>query len=96
MPVAVTILTTQGYEAFHGRCTEISLTGLGCMVAREMDVGEMVRLEIGLPNQELTLLLRAVVRRRKGLLHGFEFVSMAPEQLEALQLLCQGEEAEWT
>ncbi len=96
MPVAVTMLTKDGYDTFHGRCTEISVAGLGCMIACEMDLGELVRLEIGLPDQELKLLLKAVLRRRRGLLHGFEFVTVSPEQCEALQLLCRGDEAEWT
>ena len=71
--VVVTILTEDGYTPLHGRCHELNQAGLGAIISRELARGKMVSLELSLPGIPNSLVIRAIVRRRTGLSHGFEF-----------------------
>lgn len=84
----VKVLGQDGYLRVHGRCNEIAESGLGAVVTAELSPGEMVSLELSIPNGP-ELALRAVVRHRMGFLHGFEFVGMLPEQAQSILSYCQ-------
>ena len=88
LPLLVKVLGQDGYIRIHGRCTEIAESGLGAVITAELSAGEMVSLELNLPNGS-QLSLRAVIRHRMGFLHGFEFVGLEPEQTEPILAYCQ-------
>ena len=88
LPVIVNVLGQDGYVRIHGRCNEIAESGLGAVITAELSAGEMVSLELNLPNGS-QLSLRAVIRHRMGFLHGFEFVGLEREQTEPILAYCQ-------
>jgi c-di-GMP-binding flagellar brake protein YcgR len=73
----------------HGRCFEIGEGGLGAVITSEFPAGEMVSLELSLPQASDVHRLRAVVRHRMGFLHGFEFLGLQPEQREVIRAYCR-------
>jgi len=89
LPLIVRVLGQDGYMRVHGRCFEINDSGLGAVVTSEFRPGEMVSLELSLPDVTDVQVLRAVVRHRMGFLHGFEFVGILPEQRECLRTYCR-------
>jgi hypothetical protein len=89
LPVIVRVLVAHESVCVAGRCFEIGEMGLGAVIARELSAGEMVSLELSLPQLHLAEPLRAVVRHRMGFLHGFEFVGLVPEQRELIRAYCR-------
>jgi PilZ domain len=89
MPLIVRVLGQDGYIRIHGRCFEIAENGLGAVVTSEFAAGEMVSLEFSIPGSEEVMVLRGVVRHRMGFLHGFEFVSLLPDQAEQIRAYCR-------
>jgi len=89
LPLIVKVLGQDGYMRIHGRCFEIAENGLGAVVTSEFRAGEMVSLEMSIPNFADLQTYRAVVRHRMGFLHGFEFVGILPEQREQIKKYCQ-------
>jgi len=57
-----------------GRSIEMGQDGIGVTLTGELDVGEVATLELNLPATSTPLKLRALVRYRDGLRHGFEFL----------------------
>ena len=90
LPLVLKVLGRQGYVRVHGRCFELAEAGLGAVTAGELAVGEMVSVELSIPDMPEPITMRAVVRHRMGFLHGFEFVGLLPEQLEWIRKFCQG------
>jgi hypothetical protein len=90
LPTTVTLLGHAGYVTVQGHCTELAEGGLGVMVSADLVSGEIVSLELWIPNLKEPLALRAVVRRQAGLLHGLEFVSIPPDQCATIRTFCNG------
>jgi len=84
LPLTVTVLRQDGYVRLHGRCHEIAEAGLGGVISTALVSGEVVSLEFSLPDVPQPLALRAVVRHRAGVVHGFEFIGLSPEQRECI------------
>lgn len=74
---------------FWGRSTEIGQDGIGGTLTGEVEPGEVVSLEIMLPRVPQPLKLRALVRYRQGLRHGFEFLTRTKEQQEVIHQICE-------
>ena len=72
-----------------GRTTELGGDGLGATLTGELDLGEVVTLEFLLPSAHTAVRLRAIVRYRRGLSHGFEFLTLKTEQREAIERACE-------
>jgi hypothetical protein len=89
LPITVRVLGHEGYLRVHGRCFEITESGLGAVITSELTPGEMTTLEFCLPEQSDPLVLRAVVRHRIGFLHGFEFVGIGPTEQERIRNFCR-------
>jgi hypothetical protein len=89
LPVSVRVLVGNEYICVPGRCFEIGEMGLGAVIARVLPAGEMVSLELSLPQLHQAEPLRAVVRHRMGFLHGFEFMGIVPEQRERIRAYCR-------
>jgi len=84
LPLTVTVLRQDGYVRLQGRCHEIAEAGLGGVISTALVAGEVVSLEFSIPDVPQPLLLRAVVRHRAGLVHGFEFIGASPEQRDCI------------
>ena len=57
-----------------GRSIEFGQDGIGVTLTGELKPGEVATLELSLPSGGAPLKLRALVRYRDGLRHGFEFL----------------------
>jgi hypothetical protein len=84
LPLTVTVLRQEGYSRLQGRCHEIAEAGLGGVISTALGAGEVVSLEFSITQVPEPLVLRAVVRHRAGLVHGFEFIGLSPEQRECI------------
>lgn len=72
-----------------GRSTELGEDGIGGTLTAELEPGEVVSLELSLPLASHPMKLRAVVRYRQGLHHGFEFLTMSADQRDTLHRVCE-------
>jgi hypothetical protein len=72
-----------------GRSTELGEDGIGATMTGELEPGEVVSLELALPLAAHPLKLRALVRYRMGLRHGFEFLALSKEQRDTIQRVCE-------
>ena len=88
IPLIVYVLGKEDLR-IHGRCFEIGEGGLGAVITSEFPAGEVVSLELLLPQIRDVDRLRAVVRHRMGFLHGFEFLGLQPEQREVIRAYCR-------
>jgi hypothetical protein len=70
-----------------GRSNEVGQDGIGGTLTGELESGEVVALELEFPLAPLKI--RAIVRYRDGLRHGFEFLTRTPEQTEIIQRICE-------
>lgn len=87
--VDITVFRDGNNTSFWGRSTEISEDGVGCTLTGEIESGEVVWMNITLPLSTNPVKLRALVRYRSGLRHGFEFLTRSPEQRRILQRTCE-------
>ncbi|HEV2698778.1 MAG TPA: PilZ domain-containing protein [Terriglobales bacterium] len=72
-----------------GRSTEFGQDGIGVTLTGELEPGEVATLELTLPASSAPLKLRALVRYRDGLRHGFEFLARDAMQLELIRRACE-------
>jgi PilZ domain len=72
----------------HARTCDLSRSGAGLTVTREMPSGVEVILYLHLPGHEMPLCLQALIIRRKGFRVGLQFVSPTAEQRLLLNELC--------
>ena len=72
-------------ENLPGRCTDISETGVGAVVAGELSAGQQVAVELRLPNVGVPVRARALVRYQSRLHCGLEFVGLSLEQREMIR-----------
>jgi PilZ domain len=72
----------------HGRTVDLSRSGAGVTLTRELASGSEVVLCLQLPGIGNPLCLRAVIRRRHGFRAGLEFVSPTAEQRLLLCRFC--------
>jgi hypothetical protein len=72
-----------------GRASEFGQDGIGITLTGELQVGEVANLDLTLPGTGGPLKLRAIVRYREGLRHGFEFLARDARQLSAIRRTCE-------
>jgi len=84
IPLHVTVLQQDGHVCLHGRCCDISEAGLSAIISEELVKGEMVKLDLSLPNQAQLPGIEAIVRNRRRLRHGFEFIHLLPIHHESI------------
>jgi len=85
VPLDVIALRSGVPEDLPGRCTDLSESGVGAMVAGELSAGQQVAVELRLPNVGVPVRARAVVRHQGRLHYGFEFVVLAADQREMIR-----------
>jgi PilZ domain len=72
-----------------GRSIEFGQDGIGVTLTGELQPGEVATLELTLPASSTPLKLRALVRYRDGLRHGFEFLARDEMQREVIRRTCE-------
>ena len=72
-----------------GRSNELGQDGIGGTLTGELEPGEVVSMEISLPLAAYPMKIRALVRYRDGLRHGFEFLALSSDQHAAIQRVCE-------
>src|SRR5690242_19928966 len=72
-----------------GRSTELGEDGVGGTMTGELEPGEVVSMELTLPLAAYPMKVRALVRYRTGLRHGFEFLTLSAEQRDMLHRVCE-------
>lgn len=87
--IEVRVFRPNKSESFWGRSNEFGEDGLSATLTGELEAGEVVSLDLPLPPLGYRLKLRALVRYRAGLLHGFEFLAKNDEQRDAIRRLCE-------
>ena len=83
-PVTLTLLSSEGRLSLDAHCRDLSIAGIGVLIAEELNVGEVVVLAFALPGSREPWELRAVLRHRRGYHYGFEFLSLSEQQSNAL------------
>jgi hypothetical protein len=87
----ITVLVSRSGEtsSLWGRSNELGEDGVGCTLTGELETGEVVSMELALPLAAYPLKLRALVRYRDGLRHGFEFLALSEQQHDVLRRVCE-------
>ena len=83
-PVAVTRLLESDYKRSEGQCRDLSIAGIGVLLAEELTMGAVLSLAFTLPGLRAGWEVRVVVRHRRGYHYGLEFLSLRSEQSEVL------------
>jgi c-di-GMP-binding flagellar brake protein YcgR len=81
--VAVALLAGTAYQRLEGRGRDLSVAGMGILLAAELAGGEVVGLRFSLPDSG-DWEVRAVLRHRRGYHYGFEFLALTAAQKESL------------
>jgi hypothetical protein len=89
MKLSVHVFREGKTVSFWGRSTEFAEDGLSATLTGEAEAGEVVSMELSLPHVAFPLKLRALVRYRQGLRHGFEFLARSAEQHAAIRTVCE-------
>ena len=89
MRIVVQIFRSGETTSLWGRSNELGEDGVGGTLTGELEVGEVVSMELTLPLAPYPIKLRALVRYRAGLRHGFEFLALSAEQHEVLRRVCE-------
>lgn len=85
VPLDVIVLRSGIPENLPGRCTDLSESGVGAVVAGELIPGQQVAIELRLPNMGVPVRARALVRFQQRLRCGLQFVGLTPEQREMIR-----------
>jgi len=87
-PLKATVLRDNGYDELQGRCGDIGHGGMGAVFTAELVKGEVVSLEFRLTDTSKPLVVRSIIRYRRGFLHGLEFLGLTVEQQAAIDDFC--------
>lgn len=87
--ITVQVFRPSGTLSLWGRSSELGEDGVGGTLTGEVEPGEVVSMELAIPMTAATIKVRALVRYRMGLHHGFEFLAMNPQQREMLHRACE-------
>ncbi|MBV8053325.1 MAG: PilZ domain-containing protein [Acidobacteriaceae bacterium] len=88
MRISLQVFRPTGTVSLWGRSTELGEDGIGGTLTGEVEPGEVVSMELSLPASH-PMKLRALVRYRSGLRHGFEFLALNNQQKETLRRICE-------
>jgi TonB family protein len=93
-PVDVTVVRAGVPDTVPGRVLDLGTGGVSAVLARELQPGESVGVEIQLPDAPDRLHARAQVRHNDRLRCGMEFVALSAEQKTAIQRIARKRRAE--
>jgi hypothetical protein len=77
-----------GNMTARGRSQDLSTSGIGAYIPRELEIGQFVSILVRNPFKQEDYRLGAVVRNRKGFRYGLEFSNVRTAQQEILEELC--------
>ena len=80
VPLDVIALRSGVPENLPGRCTDLSETGVGAVIAGELVPDQQVAVELRIPNVGVPVRARALVRYQSRLRCGLEFTGLSAEQ----------------
>ena len=89
MRISVEVFRCGEVTSLWGRSNELGEEGVGGTLTGELEPGEVVTMELSLPLAAYPLKMRALVRYRIGLRHGFEFLAMNEQQHDILRRVCE-------
>ncbi len=72
-----------------GRTNEMGRDGIGATLTGQLQQGEVVTMELTLPRCSRAIKIRALVRYRDGLRHGFEFLALTADQRRIVDDTCE-------
>jgi hypothetical protein len=87
--VSVRVFRPAAAVELWGRSIELGQDGIGITLTGQLEIGEVATLELTLPSSGTPLKLRAIVRYRDGLRHGFEFLARDGAQHELILRTCE-------
>lgn len=87
--VSVKVFRPEAAVELWGRSIELGQDGIGITLTGRLEAGEVATLELTLPGTGTPLRLRALVRYRDGLRHGFEFLARDGMQHELILKTCE-------
>ena len=87
--VSAKVFRTDAPIELWGRSIEFGQDGIGVTLTGELEAGEVATLELTLPASTTPLKLRALVRYRDGLRHGFEFLARDEIQRGVIRRACE-------
>ncbi|HUD64291.1 MAG TPA: PilZ domain-containing protein [Candidatus Sulfotelmatobacter sp.] len=89
-PVRLTLLSSAGRQSLDAHSKDLSVAGIGVLIAEELNLGEVVALAFAPPGSSEPWELRAVLRHRRGYHYGFEFLSLSGQQGDVLRKYLPG------
>jgi hypothetical protein len=87
--VSAKVFRTGELVELWGRSIELGQDGIGVTLTGQLEPGEVATLELTLPASNTPLKLRALVRYRDGLRHGFEFLARDSIQEDLIRRTCE-------
>ena len=87
--VSAKVFRTGELVELWGRSIELGRDGIGVTLTGQLEPGEVATLELPLPASSTPLKLRALVRYRDGLRHGFEFLARDTIQEDLIRRTCE-------
>jgi len=78
-------LVVKAKETLLGRTKDIAEGGLGATIPGKIPIGEIVELELQLPDTQEPLKLKAEVRYSQGFQYGFKFLHATEQQRELIR-----------
>jgi hypothetical protein len=87
--LSVQVFRSGSVVSLWGHSNEIGEDGVGGTLTGPLEVGEVVSMEMTLPLAAQPIKLRALVRYRSGLRHGFEFLAVSQQQRDILRRVCE-------
>jgi len=72
-------------RAIPARILDLSCDGVKAIIAGDLEVGDALELEFGLPRTSAVVRLKAAVRWREGYQHGLQFIYEAASDREKMK-----------
>ena len=76
-------------DVVHGRTRDLSFSGMGVVLSREVTHGTPCILLLKFPKTDIEVQLPAVVAHGKGFRYGVQFQSLTGEQKLLIQKICK-------
>ena len=87
--MTVKVLGQDGHFQMNGLCNQIGEGGIAGIISAELPISELVDLQFSIPPESRPSTLRAIVRWRDRLQHGFEFFGISSELSAKIKTFCE-------
>jgi c-di-GMP-binding flagellar brake protein YcgR len=72
-------------QMLHGRTKDLAEGGMGATIPGDISIGQIVEIELHLPEISEPLKVRAEVKYRRGFQYGFQFLNATDQQHEMIR-----------